>query len=357
MDKLSFGTIVKTRVNRVALWLLENLAFPFPEEKLIWLNYECLLGVNILLDHTIRRPKTFGLHSFKDLWTKIFSSDDMLDNVAIGHSTVWKSVMKKFTFAEDGDSELWVMPPNFIIRVSYQNYRSSLYVFPYYITNTVNSMRFVGCGVQSMSSIDFTQLTNIFDQFTWMSVILTTLIIPVFMKMLHGNNELVNYVISVLKIFLEQGNPFKITILGNSQTRCVIGLLLFVGIMLTNAYKNTKIYNLVIPRKPILYKYFDELLHDQFQILARPSHILIFVFNPLELDVERLDVEVAGQETFILSEVASTLRASGNSSAIVEKVGTRSGLNNRVQKAAKMRPELLGIESTTCFHRARILLF
>lgn len=42
-----------------------------------------------------------------------------------------------------------------------------------------------------------------------------------------------------------------------------------MGIVLSNAYKNSNVYNMVTPRQPVLYKKFRELLEDKFQVYTR----------------------------------------------------------------------------------------
>lgn len=45
--------------------------------------------------------------------------------------------------------------------------------------------------------------------------------------------------------------------------------MLLMGIVITNAHKNSNVYNMVIPRRAILYHYFNELIRDKFVIYSR----------------------------------------------------------------------------------------
>lgn len=46
-------------------------------------------------------------------------------------------------------------------------------------------------------------------------------------------------------------------------------LILLVGTILSNAYKNDNVYNMVVPRKPVLYSEFSELVRDNFKIYTK----------------------------------------------------------------------------------------
>lgn len=343
-DENKLGTIVRIPVQNLELKKLENLAFVAPTERLIWFAYSFVMGDGILLDRVIQHAKSTTSVSFEELWTSIFSTESLLGNVAIAHATVWKSVMRNYTFLGDDKYKLHQIRLNLAIIVEYRKYRSSLSVFPNYSPNIIQSLRFVGCGKQGMSSIPFQELTNIFDKLIWLGIILTMLVIPKLLQQQLQNSNLTCHIFSVLKIFLEHGNPFQQSVENTNRIRYMIGVLLLMGIILSNAYKNTNVYNMVIPRKPILYEYLEELVRDQFEILARPSNVPIFVRRDFDF-LERLDVRIASRKTYLLSEVMSTLQARRRNSSEKEggKIRTRTELNNAVLKAAKLRQEVAAI--------------
>lgn len=52
----------------------------------------------------------------------------------------------------------------------------------------------------------------------------------------------------------------------DDRVRLVMGTFFLTGVVLSNAYKNTNVYNMVLPRKSILYQKFQELVDDNFTI-------------------------------------------------------------------------------------------
>lgn len=79
--------------------------------------------------------------------------------------------------------------------------------------------------------------------------------------------------ISVLKVLWVQGDPFQPGIVKAKYCRITVGLFLLMGIVLSNAYKNTNVYNMVVQRQPILYKYFKDMVHDRLEIYTRSLRI------------------------------------------------------------------------------------
>lgn len=343
LDGDAFGKLIRIRMHRFDLKLLENQFFVTPSERLIWATRETLSGQDILLERVMQQAKTSISYAYKELWTNIFLSGNPLEKVAIAHSTVWKSVMKNYTFFGEGNPRWWKIRPNFIISVEYHQYKSSLLVFPYYTANTFKSLRFIGCGTQGVSSIPFYELTRVFDKIIWLGVILTTLITSKLLQLLCRSTSAMSHMFSVVQIFLEQGTPIKSSVEKVKPTRCIIGLLLLMGIVVSNAYKNTNIYNMVQPRKQIPYRYFKELLRDKFEILTRPSHILISLFAPPKVELDKLDAQIAGQQTYLMTETVSALQLESDGSATSDtfETATRTGLITAVLKAAKMHPDMI----------------
>lgn len=43
--------------------------------------------------------------------------------------------------------------------------------------------------------------------------------------------------------------------------------------MLSNAYKNKNMYNMILPTKPVPYQYLQELVNDNFTIYTRSAYV------------------------------------------------------------------------------------
>jgi len=77
------------------------------------------------------------------------------------------------------------------------------------------------------------------------------------------------YFIQVSKALLEQGDPFSSSVSSTKRLRFSIGTFLLVAIVISNAYKSSNVYNLVLPRKPVPYENLSQLLNDSFKIYSK----------------------------------------------------------------------------------------
>lgn len=87
------------------------------------------------------------------------------------------------------------------------------------------------------------------------------------------NPTITKNVLVLLKVFLEQDNPFPKSLIDNPRSKYIIGTLLLTGIVLSNAYKNTNVHKMIVQRKPVAYRYLEELLKDNFTIHSRSLQI------------------------------------------------------------------------------------
>lgn len=85
--------------------------------------------------------------------------------------------------------------------------------------------------------------------------------------------------LTFLKVILEQGDPFPASVGNVTKFLVIIGLLLLMGIILSNAYKNTNVYNMVVPKRPLVYKDLKDLLKDGFTIYTRSLGIDAFSWD------------------------------------------------------------------------------
>lgn len=78
---------------------------------------------------------------------------------------------------------------------------------------------------------------------------------------------------SLLKVLLEQGNPFPPSVGNSNHLKHLLGTYLLMRIILSNCYKNTIVYNMVVLRNRITYKSLTELGHDKIRIYSRINYI------------------------------------------------------------------------------------
>lgn len=59
----------------------------------------------------------------------------------------------------------------------------------------------------------------------------------------------------------------------------MVGLLLLAGIVLSNAYKSENVRNMILPRKSLPYKFFEELVQGKVAIYTRSRDFHIQSFH------------------------------------------------------------------------------
>jgi len=145
------------------------------------------------------------------------------------------------------------------------------------VSDETNIFTFVSCGKPPSRGFAFEELINVFDVKIWLLIFVFIVLIAFIIGMvftirdssLHPKRMWVlekhlSILMQVIKALLEQGDPFASTVIDNVVLRCSIGTFLLVGIVLSNAYKNSNVYNLVSPLKPIPYENLSQLLTDGF---------------------------------------------------------------------------------------------
>lgn len=77
-----------------------------------------------------------------------------------------------------------------------------------------------------------------------------------------------SFVISVLKAFLEQGDSIF-----DKGPPIGFGLFVLMGIVVSNAYNYTNVYEMIAPRKPVPYETMGYLVADNFSVYTRLASI------------------------------------------------------------------------------------
>lgn len=317
--KEPLGTVIRSSIKFVQHDKLIQLGHADPNERLIIQSEPYTLGKNVLAFMIGR----FGYlrsciqKNSRTLRSSISAENSIPQKVAVAHSDVWKSILRNFTFLDkykymDNDvSECALLHTySFPINLEQTAYPKSILMFPYFIQDTLNSLRFVGCGQQGLSSLPFQEFTIVFDKVIWLSILITIVMVPVGMKFLRMENNMNDTVTSFLKVFLEQGTPFQAATANTKQLRYIVVPVLLVGIVLSNAYKNTNVYNMVVPRKPILYKHFQELICDNFNIYSRSTFSKSYsgMEPPHKMKLGKYYFRVAGNWIFLQSEVEKLIQ-------------------------------------------------
>lgn len=205
------------------------------------------------------------------------------------------------------------------LKTSGKSYMKRLHTFSYFAEDTMNTLHFISCGRRARSAYAFTELTNVFDKWIWflMGISTVAMLVPLGTQS-YARKTISSHLISLWKVIVEQGDPFVSIVVNPFRLKNATGAFLLSGIVLSIAYKNNNVYNMILPRKPVPYKSFSELIEDNFTIYTRNTEIKYLyssdISKPIFIGTDLLDttgprreIEGHGVHIWLMSEVFSTI--------------------------------------------------
>lgn len=163
--------------------------------------------------------------------------------------------------------------PLFEIHLNVKSYfhpfSDGTHTFPLVVEESEKALKFLSCGRRGLETFAFDELLNVFDMRIWCLTLISTVSVAALLSDMKD-------VLSVWKALLEQGNPFPFHNFVKKRFRWLAGAFLLAGVVLSNAYKNTNVYSMIVRRKAIPYERFEELVQDNFTIFTRAAKA---VFN------------------------------------------------------------------------------
>lgn len=222
---------------------------------------------------------------------KIIEFREMLElkPVAVGYASVWRSIMGNFSYAigypyqvcDNGKSIPKKLTSldfkiHLSIRSTFHKTDSSATLFYAVVSSVFNDMQFITCGYQGLEGLQFMQLLLVFKTNVWLALIISCFILVLVTHHFPTARQKLSITEGVLvpvKLLLEQSNPIPDSLIYNHRYMWISGTLLLMGIILSNAYKNTNVYNMIILRKSVPYRHLRELLNDGFTIYTRTERV------------------------------------------------------------------------------------
>lgn len=159
---------------------------------------------------------------------------------------------------------------------------SDFEVYHVSVPNDLFALPFVSCGRLQMSSLAFKELFSIFHRQIWLFAGLTLIKLILFKSIVVDYHKICRRtletiflnVLGYLKILVEQGDAFLESY--SNHWKFSYSLYLLMSIVLSNAYRNSNVYNMVKPRIPIPYEKFSQLVDDKFKIFTRNVEFVNF---------------------------------------------------------------------------------
>ncbi|CAL8121402.1 unnamed protein product [Orchesella dallaii] len=277
-------------LNFNSLERLDKLSHFNPSESIHWaiqsdfLEYKLAESAIFHLAVCDKRLITaqYLLHSHLDI--------SPMEKLAKAYAHIWLSIMKNSTFKRDiGGGLLTVCYPSRGEIMVEHSFDSIMTLREEMFLNSgsrgramevqldLSALKFVSCGRRTLQSMAFRELIDVYDPAVWVFVGLSMMILMIALEQLSrstGWMSLFNiwkHWLPIFKSIIEQGDPFPNRYLKTSPIRLVVSLFMLAMIVLTNAYKNNNVYNMIAPRNAVPYKYLHELVQDNFTIYGRSS--------------------------------------------------------------------------------------
>lgn len=266
---------------------LSTLAFPRPDQRIIWITK--------LFDQLVcAAGTTSGLTYFR----RIFLSRSQRQKLSLSLSHIWMSLMKNntlFTKYHKCSNERLiaqkVADEDAIFSIYFQadvfHNSSAPPSYPLIVPRRFDQFKFVSCGKRGMDTTSFSELTRVYDRYIWIFMLISVIILAnsfnCLKKYYKRQSYSWKYFLSTGKVLLEQGGDFSGPTFQTLPFRLIIGAFLLVSVVLSNAYKNSNVYNMISPSTPDPYEMFSELIQDNFKIYTRMMP-LVFQLNPNDSD-------------------------------------------------------------------------
>lgn len=263
----------------------QDLCQGSPQNHKILLNF--LTNITYVMD-IINTLKDALQVCHKDLAQDSKSESTESQLVITGYASVWLSVLGNFSYLRIKNK---ICDDGKLVQFSKQKVELGIYhtfmptvisidqsTTPYLtIVSTIfNDLRFITCGYRGLNKLPFTELLKVLDTAVWLLLIITMVTNAIVLQKLSTYElrlTLAHSLLVPMKILLEQGSPFPGSLINNRRCKLLSVAVLLTGIILSNAYKSTNVYNLIIPRKPLLYQYLQELMNDSFTIHTRTRYV------------------------------------------------------------------------------------
>lgn len=142
--------------------------------------------------------------------------------------------------------------------------------YPAVVENKLTTLRFVACGKRGVSPFPFGELVSIFDKPTWIGIVLCILAGTKAQKWLLRflNVSQTKIFVEYLAVLFEQSASLSSDRGKHFAHRIMFGVSCLTAVVISNAYKNTNVYNMIVSRDTLLHTRFSELVDNKFQVLT-----------------------------------------------------------------------------------------
>lgn len=155
-------------------------------------------------------------------------------------------------------------------------------------TNVLSPMSFITCNTKGISLFPFSEFWSVFSKNVWTLLCVSIVTLIFTFKLVSAKHFLEvqswqpKELLCMLKVLVEQGDPFPNSLLQPIKFRFIVSGLLLAGIVLSNCYKSNNVYNMIRQRDLVPYNQVDEILNDNFTIFSRVMYLNYYLRNYLD---------------------------------------------------------------------------
>lgn len=235
-------------------------------------------------------------HSSDKTWIEA-SSFRIKEKLGVSYTMLWQDVFKNYTFdyfdpslkcinenlypenlLKNTDYRYDIMEAIFYISVHSQKRPNVIFS----IEDKISALKFVSCvKTHTTYGFEFDQMVSVFDNYIWICLVITIFGVAKTFAVFElcyfrkrRVSRLAKHIFALLKVILEQGDGIPDSLNQMFSLRFLIAAYLLIALVVSNAYKNTNVYNLIAPKRVKPYETFNELVKEKFDIYSRPSELV-----------------------------------------------------------------------------------
>ncbi len=158
---------------------------------------------------------------------------------------------------------------------------------PVFVPNPLTQIRFIACGDTLLGRNGlFYMFTRSFDPSLWFAMFaVVCFLVPLNMQVLsYELKPTLKVFTSICQTLVEQSTPFTSKIIVNNPIKIMLGFTLLSALVLSNAYKNDNMYELMNPKKFQPFKTIEQLRDANYSVFTLPYAVSIPPFCNTNID-------------------------------------------------------------------------
>ncbi len=205
----------------------------------------------------------------KDLHKLKAGYSDSIQVLAFAHASVLVHLLGNFTVPYSDEKCSWCLLDR-VLKVDESNFDDRNNALR--LENKFGSFRFVSCGTKGFESLKIAQFVSVFETNVWKWILAVAIVLINIMNLLRGSLCPINSLeklTCLIKVILEQGDPFPARFIQSKPFRFAICGTLLGGIVLSNAFKSTNVYNIVLPKQRLAFSTIEELIQHGYSVYTK----------------------------------------------------------------------------------------